>query len=366
MCARADRHAADGRRPRPRGRCRRVGTGTPDRIRARVGDGRDLLSGGVVVHGWSTSLASSRSCVGFRHRVAVETGLMPGPRTRDRRGTVHGARAMVDRTHSSEGTAMPTIAIIGAGPGLGAAVARRFGAEGFSIALISRDQAKLDELAAQLQDGGAIARGYAADVLNPASLEVALARAVAELGPIAVLQYSPLPSREYLKPVLEMTPELALEALRFSALGLIHAVRSVLPAMRTAGDGSIILINGGASRHTRSRGRGDPRRSARDPRRNPEAPTRERYRRRGRAHLGTPRFPGPVPDDAHPVGGGPRVGRGYRHRTFMRERPGAAWLSSAPDRRFESLWGRRGPGCWGEVPVIGDHVVSARCASILG
>jgi NADP-dependent 3-hydroxy acid dehydrogenase YdfG len=61
------------------------------------------------------------------------------------------------------------------------------------------------------------------------------------------LQYSPLPSREYLKPVLDMTPELALEALRFSALGLIHAVRTVLPAMRQAGGGSVILINGGTS-----------------------------------------------------------------------------------------------------------------------
>ncbi|WP_456845132.1 SDR family NAD(P)-dependent oxidoreductase [Cellulomonas sp. P5_C6] len=147
---------------------------------------------------------------------------------------------------------MPTIAIIGAGPGLGAAVARRFGAEGFSIALISRDQTKLDTLASQLQDSGLVARGYAADVLDSASLEAALARAMAELGPIAVLQYSPLPSRDYLAPVLEMTPELALEALRFSALGLIHAVRSVLPAMRTAGDGSIILVNGGTSVKARS------------------------------------------------------------------------------------------------------------------
>lgn len=146
---------------------------------------------------------------------------------------------------------MPTIAIVGAGPGLGAAVARRFGAAGFSIALISRDQAKLDDLAAQLGAGGLTARGYAADVLDPASLEAALDRAVAELGPISVLQYSPLPSRDYLKPVLEMTPELALEALRFSALGLIHAVRSVLPAMRAAGEGSIILINGGTSVQTR-------------------------------------------------------------------------------------------------------------------
>lgn len=142
---------------------------------------------------------------------------------------------------------MPTIAIVGAGPGLGAAVARRFGAEGFSIALISRDQVKLDVLAAELGAGGLTARGYAADVRDPASLEAALAQAAGDLGPITVLQYSPLPSRDYLRPVLDLTPELALEALSFSALGLIHAARAVLPAMREAGDGSIILINGGTS-----------------------------------------------------------------------------------------------------------------------
>jgi NADP-dependent 3-hydroxy acid dehydrogenase YdfG len=142
---------------------------------------------------------------------------------------------------------VPVIAIIGAGPGLGAAVARKFGREGFSIALIARNQSKLDTMAAELTAAGFTARAYAADVLTPVSLEVALARAGAELGPITALQYSPLPSRDYLKPVLEMTPELALEALQFSALGLIHAARAVLPAMRAAGSGSIILINGGTS-----------------------------------------------------------------------------------------------------------------------
>jgi len=142
---------------------------------------------------------------------------------------------------------VPVIAIIGAGPGLGAAVARKFGREGFSIALIARNQSKLDAMAAELTAAGLTARAYAADVLTPVSLEAALARAAAELGAITALQYSPLPSRNYLKPVLEMTPELALEALQFSALGLIHAVRAVLPAMREAGSGSIILINGGTS-----------------------------------------------------------------------------------------------------------------------
>ena len=142
---------------------------------------------------------------------------------------------------------MPVIAIIGAGPGLGAAVARRFGREGFSVALISRNKSKLDDMVAELATAGVTASGYSADVRVPAQLEGALERAAAELGPITALQYSPLPSRDYLKPVLELTPELALEALQFSALGLVHAARAVLPAMRAAGDGSIILINGGTS-----------------------------------------------------------------------------------------------------------------------
>ncbi|MBH0099579.1 SDR family NAD(P)-dependent oxidoreductase [Salinibacterium sp. NSLL150] len=142
---------------------------------------------------------------------------------------------------------MPVIAIIGAGPGLGAAVARRFGREGFAVALISRDQSKLDALAAELETDGVTARGFVADVREPAQLEDALARAAADLGPITTVQYSPLPSRDYLKPVLDLTPELALEALQFSALGLIHTARAVLPAMREAGHGSIILINGGTS-----------------------------------------------------------------------------------------------------------------------
>jgi short-subunit dehydrogenase len=115
------------------------------------------------------------------------------------------------------------------------------------VALISRTQSKLDALAAELTSDGVTARGYAADILQPEALEAALARAAAELGPITALQYSPLPSRDYLKPVLDLTPELALEALRFSALGLMHAVRAVLPAMRESGTGSIILINGGTS-----------------------------------------------------------------------------------------------------------------------
>ena len=90
---------------------------------------------------------------------------------------------------------MPVIAVIGAGPGLGAAVARKFGREGFSVALISRNRAKFDGMAAELSAAGLTVGAYAADVRQPASLEAALGSAAVELGPITALQYSPLRSR---------------------------------------------------------------------------------------------------------------------------------------------------------------------------
>ncbi|MFE2448900.1 SDR family NAD(P)-dependent oxidoreductase [Streptomyces sp. NPDC059426] len=69
---------------------------------------------------------------------------------------------------------MTTLAIIGAGPGLGSAVARRFGCEGYDTALISRDQDRHDALAAGLTGEGVTARGFAADVRDPKALTAAL------------------------------------------------------------------------------------------------------------------------------------------------------------------------------------------------
>ena len=77
---------------------------------------------------------------------------------------------------------MTTIAIVGAGPGLGAAVARRFGAEGFSIGLISRSQERADGLAAQLVGEGLQAQGFAADVRDPAGLARTLERSPRRSG----------------------------------------------------------------------------------------------------------------------------------------------------------------------------------------
>ncbi|MFJ8021495.1 SDR family NAD(P)-dependent oxidoreductase [Streptomyces sp. NPDC096311] len=142
---------------------------------------------------------------------------------------------------------MTTIAIIGAGPGLGAAVARRFGREGYDVALIARDQERLDALAAELADEGLIARGFAADVRDPKSLSAALDAATATLGPIEVLQYSPVPHKDFMRPVLETTADDLAGPLEFSVYGPVTAVQQVLPGMRELGRGTVLFINGGSA-----------------------------------------------------------------------------------------------------------------------
>ncbi|XAS74234.1 SDR family NAD(P)-dependent oxidoreductase [Micrococcaceae bacterium Sec5.1] len=140
-----------------------------------------------------------------------------------------------------------TIAVIGAGPGLGMASARRFGAEGFNVALLSRTQEHVDTLAAELADAGINARGYAADVRDNDSLSIAIDRAGDELGIIEILHYSPVPSKEYLRPVLETTREELRSALEFSALGAAAAIQAVLPGMRALGRGTALFVNGSSA-----------------------------------------------------------------------------------------------------------------------
>ncbi|WP_151481989.1 SDR family NAD(P)-dependent oxidoreductase [Streptomyces albicerus] len=142
---------------------------------------------------------------------------------------------------------MTTIAIIGAGPGLGAAVARQFGRQGFDVALVSRNQDRVDALASDLTREGIVARGFAADVRDPNALAAALASATARLGPIEVLQYSPVPHRDFMRPVLETTPTDLFGPIEFSVYGPVAAVRQVLPGMRGLGRGTILLVNGGTA-----------------------------------------------------------------------------------------------------------------------
>jgi len=140
-----------------------------------------------------------------------------------------------------------SIVIVGAGPNLGLAIARRFGREGFAVGLVSRTQAKLDDLVLQLQDDGVTAAAAAADIRDSDRLAAAIGTLADTLGPVEVLEYSPLPAPEFMKPILETTVDDVRGPLEFSVLGAVAATRAVIGPMREAGSGTILFTTGGAA-----------------------------------------------------------------------------------------------------------------------
>ncbi|WP_186308383.1 SDR family NAD(P)-dependent oxidoreductase [Paraburkholderia sp. BCC1885] len=66
---------------------------------------------------------------------------------------------------------MKTIVIVGAGPRLGLAIAKRFGREGYRAVLIARRAEPLATMTATLGEEGIEAKGYVADVTDEESLE---------------------------------------------------------------------------------------------------------------------------------------------------------------------------------------------------
>jgi NADP-dependent 3-hydroxy acid dehydrogenase YdfG len=140
-----------------------------------------------------------------------------------------------------------TFALIGAGPGLGLATARRFGTAGHTVALIARNTQRLDDLTAELARDGIEARGFAADVLDIESLTAALYAVGTSLGTVEILQYSPVPRADFMKPVLDTGADDLDAPLAFSVKGPVTAVNAVLPGMRDLGRGTLLFVNGSSA-----------------------------------------------------------------------------------------------------------------------
>jgi short-subunit dehydrogenase len=115
------------------------------------------------------------------------------------------------------------------------------------VGLISRDAAKLDALAGELATDGLRVAFRAADIRDAEGLSAAISALAGELGPVEVLEYSPLPAREFMKPILETTVDDVRGPLEFSVLGAVAAATAVIGPMLERGSGTILFTTGGAA-----------------------------------------------------------------------------------------------------------------------
>ncbi|MPY53783.1 SDR family NAD(P)-dependent oxidoreductase [Streptomyces acidicola] len=141
---------------------------------------------------------------------------------------------------------MPTIAIVGAGPGLGLSIAKVFGGHGFDVALVSRSKDKLDTLAAELAEAGITAEGFPADVADSAQLATALEQAIARFGRIDVLEFSPHAGLTMTAPQ-DVTVDVLRQQIDSLLYGAVTAVQTVLPGMLEAGAGTLLFTTGGGA-----------------------------------------------------------------------------------------------------------------------
>lgn len=142
-----------------------------------------------------------------------------------------------------------TIAIVGAGPQLGLAIARAFGRKGHNVALIARNAARLERDVTALQEEGFTAASFPADVLDRAALGTALHDAATRFGGIDILEYSPVGGVADSRLTTPSTTTVAdaQEQIEFQLFGAIAATQAVLPAMREAGAGALLFTTGAGS-----------------------------------------------------------------------------------------------------------------------
>jgi NAD(P)-dependent dehydrogenase (short-subunit alcohol dehydrogenase family) len=135
--------------------------------------------------------------------------------------------------------------VIGAGPGLGAAVARRFAREQLAVAVVARNGNTVAPIAEQIASTGGVARPYTADVTDASSVAALFVSIRAALGAPDVLVYNA--GAFQIGSVLELSPDAFERAWRANCLGAFLCAREVAGAMVERGSGTILLTGATAS-----------------------------------------------------------------------------------------------------------------------
>lgn len=130
--------------------------------------------------------------------------------------------------------------IVGAGPGISLNTARRFGKEGFKVALISRSMESLQRYEYDLKNDGIAAKGFPGDVSSVEALKTAIETVIKTYGKIDVLLYNAASGRQG-KPT-SLSADQLVEDFKISVAGALTSVKEVIPYMQ---NGTILLTGGG-------------------------------------------------------------------------------------------------------------------------
>ena len=141
-----------------------------------------------------------------------------------------------------------SIAVFGAGPGLGQAVARRYAREGYAVTLVGRRPEPLDRLAKDLTSAGATAHVITADLADTGAVPRLAEQIRAKAGDLDAFYYAPTPATGFVA-AASLTPQHAQSFMPLIFYTMLALVQEFLPHLLKQGDGAILTAQGGSTVH---------------------------------------------------------------------------------------------------------------------
>jgi short-subunit dehydrogenase len=142
-----------------------------------------------------------------------------------------------------EGAMAKTIIVGGYGPGISAAVAEKFGAEGFSVALVARNAERLATGVRALEAKGVKAAAFPADLGDASAARDVIAKVRSTFGPITALHWNAYASDA--GDLLSADTAALHRAFDVAVSGLLAAVQELLPDLKKEKDAAVLVTNGG-------------------------------------------------------------------------------------------------------------------------
>lgn len=135
------------------------------------------------------------------------------------------------------------VTIIGAGPGISNGVAKKFGKEGYKIALIARNEEKLQQQVLSLKEEGVTATYAVGDAGNKESLQMAMKSILEQEGHADMILYNA--GIVEIKDMLELDWEAFIRVFNVNVGGAFSLLKAVLPFCLKENKGKLFFTGGG-------------------------------------------------------------------------------------------------------------------------
>jgi len=132
--------------------------------------------------------------------------------------------------------------IVGVGPGIGIAVARKFGKNGFKVALLARNHDKLIQIAEELKKEGIESHPFTTDVTDENLVIKSFTDIKKTLGHISVLVYNAAMVKHDV--ASQLSASTLKDTFAVNTVGALVSAQQVIPEMKAAGGGTIIFTGG--------------------------------------------------------------------------------------------------------------------------